>query len=218
MSEVFGKELGLVHEAIVTGRKVGANAQFWSILAHDPAIFSKVVDLALARQEYPIYEIEVDYNLTFEEMLAAGKYDLRKCPWQSWDIPSVTASTFPMPKDKERRFSLGRHRAVCKLEVTLFHYNKATKHEEVETDMRERGFRIPKIEEELAFGAKFPDFQRRFPIVALGTVGSTTLHDSGLGYVFLHDHKGQRMIAGIATGGNFGETVRFLAVRDPSIF
>lgn len=44
-SEEFGKDFGLVHEAIVTGRKVGAGKDFWSKLAHDEALFQRVVEL-----------------------------------------------------------------------------------------------------------------------------------------------------------------------------
>ena len=33
--EDFGKDHGLIHEAVVTGRKVGAGQDFWAKLAHD---------------------------------------------------------------------------------------------------------------------------------------------------------------------------------------
>lgn len=39
----FGKDHGLIHEAVVTGRKVGAGATFWSRLAHDENLFRKIV-------------------------------------------------------------------------------------------------------------------------------------------------------------------------------
>lgn len=45
--EDFGKDLGLVHEAVVTGRKVGAGPEFWSALAHDEGLFRKVVGIVL---------------------------------------------------------------------------------------------------------------------------------------------------------------------------
>lgn len=44
--EVFGKEHGLVHEAIVTGRKVGAGRFFWKGLAHDEQFFQEVMLVA----------------------------------------------------------------------------------------------------------------------------------------------------------------------------
>ncbi|MFH0814898.1 MAG: hypothetical protein V1902_02345 [Candidatus Falkowbacteria bacterium] len=43
--EDFGKDLGLVHEVVVTGRKVGAGRDFWARLAHDEAFFRRVVEL-----------------------------------------------------------------------------------------------------------------------------------------------------------------------------
>src|SRR3989344_4004711 len=43
-ADEFGKEHGLVHEVIVTGRKVGARKEFWSALAHDESLFRAVVD------------------------------------------------------------------------------------------------------------------------------------------------------------------------------
>lgn len=43
--EDFGKDHGLIHEVVVTGRKVGAGHGFWSKLAHDESLFKKVVTL-----------------------------------------------------------------------------------------------------------------------------------------------------------------------------
>ena len=39
----FGKELGLLHEVVVTGRKAGADRDFWVILSEDPDLFEAVV-------------------------------------------------------------------------------------------------------------------------------------------------------------------------------
>ena len=41
-SEDFGKDLGLVHEAVVTGRKVGADRGFWKALVHEPQLMRTV--------------------------------------------------------------------------------------------------------------------------------------------------------------------------------
>lgn len=43
MSSEFGTDHGLIHEAVVTGRKVGAGKDFWAILAHSEELFAKVV-------------------------------------------------------------------------------------------------------------------------------------------------------------------------------
>lgn len=40
----FGKDHSLVHEAVVTGRKAGADSRFWSALAHDEELFRRTVE------------------------------------------------------------------------------------------------------------------------------------------------------------------------------
>ena len=42
----FGKDLGLMSEVIVTGRKVGAGRDFWSLLAHNEFVFRQFVHWA----------------------------------------------------------------------------------------------------------------------------------------------------------------------------
>jgi len=44
--EEFGRDLGVVHEAVITGRKVGADAKFWAMLAHDEEKFRELVAFA----------------------------------------------------------------------------------------------------------------------------------------------------------------------------
>ncbi len=39
----FGKDLGLIHEAMVTGRKVGATRAFWTALAHNEEAFKEAL-------------------------------------------------------------------------------------------------------------------------------------------------------------------------------
>ncbi|MDO8581438.1 MAG: hypothetical protein Q7S16_01055 [bacterium] len=51
--EEFGKDNGLVHEAVVTGRKVGAGRPFWSALAGSELLFRKVFDLVEAETGGP---------------------------------------------------------------------------------------------------------------------------------------------------------------------
>jgi len=51
-AEVFGKDLGLVHEAVVTGRAVGADRAFWKRLAHNRALFQKVVAVVNEKPQF----------------------------------------------------------------------------------------------------------------------------------------------------------------------
>ncbi|MBI3627750.1 MAG: hypothetical protein HY220_03355 [Candidatus Sungbacteria bacterium] len=46
----FGKDHGLIHEAVITGRKVGAGEEFWAILAHDEERFREIVALVLPKK------------------------------------------------------------------------------------------------------------------------------------------------------------------------
>lgn len=47
MDDDFGKDLGVVHEAVVTFRKAGGRKKFWSKLAHDESLATRVVDLVI---------------------------------------------------------------------------------------------------------------------------------------------------------------------------
>lgn len=44
--EDFGKDMGLVHQAVLTGRRVGAGRTFWTCLAHNDDLFKKIVKVA----------------------------------------------------------------------------------------------------------------------------------------------------------------------------
>ena len=56
----FGSDHGLVHEAVVTGRKVGAGEEFWATLAHDEAMFRRVVDLVNGTTPVPSTPVTLD--------------------------------------------------------------------------------------------------------------------------------------------------------------
>lgn len=50
----FGAEHGLIHEVVVTGRKVGADEDFWKALAHDQKLFGEVVEHVSGRQTFKV--------------------------------------------------------------------------------------------------------------------------------------------------------------------
>ena len=52
---VFGKEVGLMHEVIVTGRKVGADKVFWTELAQNEELFARIVTFAKNSLQGVIY-------------------------------------------------------------------------------------------------------------------------------------------------------------------
>jgi len=57
----FGKDHGLIHEAVVTGRKVGAGQDFWAALAHSEELFQKVVAF-VATVPTPIFRLVAGFD------------------------------------------------------------------------------------------------------------------------------------------------------------
>jgi hypothetical protein len=196
----FGKEIGLVHEAVVMGRKVGADKDFWKILAHNEEMFRKVVEIVSARparQFYNIvYNIVVDYGRSLKQMIKAGNYD--------WVNKNITAEHFPV-KGK------GKH----ELSVTLFHFNRTTRSDDAIAEMNKQGFRPAKIEELLFLGEKYPDIQREFPIVSLGCVW---WNPDGSRYVPCLSRRGSKRELNLGCFRNdWHDCCRFLAVRKQTL-
>jgi hypothetical protein len=96
-----------------------------------------------------VFVLEVNYNLAFEAMIAAGRYD--------WADQSITAEYFPVSQT-----------GSAKYEAVLVHLDRDASTEEAKVEITQRGL-IPASPADLfAFGAKYPDEQRKYPIVALG--------------------------------------------------
>ena len=101
------------------------------------------------------YAITVDYSLSFEEMVAAGKYDCKN--------DDITATHFPVPM-KSSALAVG-------IELQLVHFNRVVDSPgKIIWELDRLGRRPAYIEELRAFGAKYPEEQRRFPIVELRSV------------------------------------------------
>ncbi|MEE8131502.1 MAG: hypothetical protein V3T98_00400 [Candidatus Paceibacterota bacterium] len=94
--------------------------------------------------------VTVNYDLSVEEAVKAGKYD--------------SSNNNIMTKN----FSSNR-RGKTEAEITLIHFDSCMESEDVIREIDKQGFRLAELLELLAFGAKYPDVQRDFPIVALGS-------------------------------------------------
>lgn len=148
-------------------RERGSNGSEWTnekvkMLTERRGLFGHVLDVLEGRATIVFGEsvsqnlipetltITVDYGLSFVEMIAAGGYD-----WKNGDI---TEERFPV-------------KGIGKVErdVELVHYGYDISSEDAVKDLAKRGLRPATIEELLAFGTKYPDLQRKFPIVALGS-------------------------------------------------
>src|SRR4051812_40226735 len=74
----FGKDMGLVHQTVITGRKVGAGPSFWGWLAVKPSLLAACVKL-----------VAEDLKLTKEERQLIQKW-----------LGTLKKSSWPMPESR----------------------------------------------------------------------------------------------------------------------
>lgn len=134
----------------------------------------------------------LDYSLLLDEMVQLGKYD--------WTIDRITAERFPLAGEGQ-----------WEVEYELVHLNRNISSDNAETEIKKRGLEPAKIEELLAFGAKYPELQRRFPIVALGSV---TLVAGNRYVACLYRVVARRSLRLFFWDDDWRAVYRFLAVRN----
>ena len=155
----FGKELGLMHEVIITGRKVGADRTFWKELAAKPQLFSEMVKMVAktkGRVIHNYYKVTINYSWNFSQMLAKGKY------FHTDDFSDFENQEQP---DKEVfvllvNFYLGE---ITK-ELMLWSVNQFPQ----EYSRMWKSCRHATPFELLALGYQYPKLQLEHPIIALG--------------------------------------------------
>lgn len=98
----------------------------------------------------------VDYGMNLEVMIAAGNYD--------WKDDFIVAKRFPI-------VGTGR----VEFEDAIFHFDRKISSEDAVNEIiaadTKNSWEPGKVENILAYGAKNPEEQRKFPIVCLGSVG-----------------------------------------------
>ncbi|KKU85161.1 MAG: hypothetical protein UY15_C0040G0007 [Parcubacteria group bacterium GW2011_GWA2_47_9] len=98
-----------------------------------------------------IFRVVVDCGQTLAQMIAAGKYNRVNS--------DITNANFPIIGSGKKNVA-----------VELVHFNRSIESNEAIRELDRMGMRPATIEELLAFGAKYPEVQREFPILALGSV------------------------------------------------
>lgn len=94
---------------------------------------------------------DIDFGQTLEAMIAAGKYD--------WVNDYITAKIFPVEGSNKKKF---RNR--------LFHFDSnIISSDDAVAAMEKEKFTPGTHVHGLAFGATFPDEQRKYPIACLGS-------------------------------------------------
>jgi len=97
------------------------------------------------------YPVTVNYDLPVEDAVKAGKYD--------WMNSNVSSKNFP-----------SKRKGTAEEEIVLVHFNRKIDSDEAVRELGKMGLRPAELPELLAFGAKYPDVQREFPVVALGSI------------------------------------------------
>ena len=149
---------------------------------------------------YKSYPVSVNYNLSLNEMVMAGKYDLMND--SDIRIENLSATT----------------KSSVNVELYLIHLNRVITDVGVIQYLDVLGLKPAKIEHLLAFGAKYPSKQLDFPIVALG---SNVIDPLGRHYTSyldtMTDVRGQKrllyLFSEVEPNNSWSENCRFLAVR-----
>lgn len=137
------------------------------------------------------YPVTVNYDLSLAGMIKAGWYD--------WVNSDITEKYFSMN-------STGTKEVVTR----LVHFNQYLSSDDVLRELDKRGLRPATIAELLAFGAKYPELQRQFPIVALGSIWQHL----GLRFVpYLYGRGSERRLSLDWFEYGWYDGYRFLAVR-----
>ena len=135
--------------------------------------------------------LTIESNLSFRERVTRGQYN-----WQNSDLT-------------EDRFPVAAEQIGC-WEWKLFHFDRDISFKEVWQLTKEEGFTPGAIGHILAFGESFPEEQRKYPIIGLGSVAEVGLeyHVPGL---WLHDDG--RILYLHCSDDNWARYYRFLGVR-----
>ena len=138
------------------------------------------------------YPVTVDYGMTLGDMVAAGGYDAKN--------DYITQENFPITGA-----------GMVEVEFHLVHLNRYASTDAALVELNRQGFRPAKIEELLAFGARYKNLQKEFPIVALGSVWQSRSGDRLVANLDYWD--GERNLVLGWVGYVWHEPYRFLAVR-----
>lgn len=138
------------------------------------------------------YPIVVDYGKSMEEMVESGRYD--------WSDNNITSEHFPTER-------IGK----MEIAVELVHFNRYIGIDEALQEFDRMGYRPAELYELLAFGEKYPEIQREFPIVALGSVWQASHGNCCAPY--LCGHGSERRLHLDWLGDDWDGICRFAAVR-----
>jgi len=121
--------------------------------AQGDSLLDKFADVmaAAARKPHDTFPVTVNYGLSVEEAISAGQYQAVHGEINSKNFPSARSGQ-------------------AELEIVLVRFEHRMKSEDVLQELDKEDLRAAELPEFLAFGAKYPDVQRKFSIAGLGSV------------------------------------------------
>ncbi|MDA2936538.1 hypothetical protein MYX06_04950 [Patescibacteria group bacterium AH-259-L05] len=154
---VFGREVGLMSELIVTGRKVGAGRGFYAALAHNVELFKQVVDLVNIG---PSYDVVVDYRRSLNEMIKAAH-----------------CKTNQYCKEKLVKCKI-KGKGKVERSILLYRSDEYKNPDEIIAELKKQGYRPATIAELLALIEYHPELLKGNMIFALGSRITITWKDN----------------------------------------
>lgn len=141
------------------------------------------------------YSISVDYGMSVEELVKLGHYDRRA-------NENITSHNFPT-----------RRKGKAEVVVELIRFDRYISIDEALSELDKMGFLPTELHELLAFSEKYPDLQREFPVIALG---SSWQYSGGyLDIPYLGGNGSERYLDLRWFGISWGGVDRFAVVRKP---
>jgi hypothetical protein len=135
--------------------------------------------------------VAVDYATSLQDRIAAGRYD--------WVDDDITPKRFPIAGT-----------GVVQFETKVFHFDRGISSKSAVEAIRADGWEPAQIEHLLSYGATYPDEQRQYPIIALGSVAEV-YGDRNVPYL---DRGGAERDLGLMWWvSDWDDDGRFLAVR-----
>lgn len=167
---------------------IGGGDDDMNRLHTDCELRRRIAELLVGKSPIDTFPLTVDYGQSLAEMVAAGMY--------SYASPDITAENFPVGSGE------------ASVETILVQMERTTSDEEVLAEMGRRGLRPASMVELLAFGAQYPEIQRKFMVAAFGSVW-----EAGRKVGCLSSSLGDRDLCLYWLSGDWYARDRFLAVR-----
>lgn len=178
-------------------KKAGGHDQVLRILSGE----FKIQFLSTTSEQAIVPPVETDQFLTvepelaFEDRIKRGNY--------SWRNSNLTQKRFPVTAEQ-----------VGDWEWELFHSDRDMSSEKVIRLMKENGYDAGQIGHILTFGEKYPEEQRKYPIIGLGSVIRVVLNR---GFPGLWSDRGERKLSLRFLVDDWPRYYRFLGVRRRSV-